>query len=150
VSAIACRPASRLPQRTRYAPSFTAQVFLRRRFPDRERSGFLALGNTSQEKADGRQMVGRRLPILSHGPIGRTASAGRLSERIVHGNSRTISFLMSIRSNIEMTQYTEECRVRPYSWSVAADANCQSATSMTAMLDHTHVAANRLGVPHHR
>ena len=71
-------------------PSFTAQLFRRSGFPDRERSGFLALGDTSQEKADGCQMVGRRLPILQRGPIGGKASPGRFSERIVHGSSRNL------------------------------------------------------------
>jgi hypothetical protein len=54
----------------------------------------MALGNSSQEKAHGRQIVGRRLRVLSRCSNSWKASLGRSSEWIVHRHSFEISSLI--------------------------------------------------------
>jgi hypothetical protein len=51
------------------------------------------LGNSPQEKAHGRQVVGRRLPVVFRGSTGGKAGAGRLPERIIHGSHFEIAAL---------------------------------------------------------
>ncbi|MDB5611962.1 MAG: hypothetical protein JWP25_8862 [Bradyrhizobium sp.] len=54
----------------------------------------MVLGNTPQTKADGRQVVGRRLPVPSGGAIGREASPGDFSERTIGRGPFEIAFLI--------------------------------------------------------
>ena len=76
-----------------HATSFITQIILRCHFPNQGRSEHLVLGNTSQENADGRQIVGRRLPVISSGRRGWKAGLGRFPEWIIHGRRFGSSFL---------------------------------------------------------
>jgi hypothetical protein len=51
------------------------------------------LGNSPQAKADGRQIVGRRLPLLSRGPIGWKTGAGRFPQWTIDGAGFEIGFV---------------------------------------------------------
>jgi hypothetical protein len=75
-----------------HAPSFTTQIILRCHFLERSRR--LVLGNTPQAKADGRQNMGRWLPLSSRCPIGREASLGRFPEWTSHGGRCELLFLI--------------------------------------------------------
>jgi hypothetical protein len=70
------------------------------------------LGNPPQANADGRQIVGRRLPVLSRRAIGWKARLGRLPEWIVDGGPFESSFLIA---NLE--------------WKLLQPGNCCSLTS---------------------
>jgi hypothetical protein len=54
----------------------------------------MGLGNTPQEEAYGRQIVGGRLPVVSGRSAGWKAGAGRLPQWIVDGGPLEFSFLI--------------------------------------------------------
>ena len=54
----------------------------------------MVLGNTPQEEADGRQIAGKRLPVLSGRSTGWKAGAGRPPQWIVDGGSLEFSILI--------------------------------------------------------
>jgi len=76
-----------------HAPSFATQIILRRHLPNRKQSRLLVLGDSPQAQADGRQIMGRRLPVSSRGAPGRKAGTGRFSQWTVHGGRFEIFFL---------------------------------------------------------
>ena len=79
-----------------YAPSSATQIILRFRLPDERRRRLLVLGNTAEEKADGRQVLGGRLPVRSRCPTGRKTGPRRFLEPTNHGIRLEISPLIQI------------------------------------------------------
>jgi hypothetical protein len=68
------------------------------------------MGNTPQEKAHGRQIVGRRLPLSSRGSTSRQASPRRVSKWIIVGGSLASSILtLDPGLHVETTHTAEDC-----------------------------------------
>ena|ERR1700722_12847663 len=94
-----------------HAPSLATQIFLPRRFPKRQRRGFLVLGDMPQAKADGSEIMGPRLPVLQRRATGRKTGPGRFPEWLVDGGWFEFLFRRRI-ANIETTQYSLRAQTR--------------------------------------
>ena len=111
-----------------HAPSFATPIILRRHFANREQSRLLVLGDSPQAQADGRQTMGRRLPVSSRGASGRKGGAGRFPERTVPGGRLEILFLTADQrrdcaSSSIGNCWNENC------WSCDYPRNAKSVTS---------------------